>query len=215
MGKRTWSPWGGEYRRTPDRYVFGRDASTFAREILRLLRPRARVLDLGCGEGRDSVFFASRGCQVTGVEMSLEGLRKAERLAAERGVRPRWVCGSLADLPVAGRFDLVYSCGSVHYVARAARARLFRRLRALTAPGGYQAHLVFTDRRVHPEKGERIDYFAPGELERLYAGWAILKSAEGVIPCAQDGTAHLHSVAVLVGRRTGAVSATRRRSRRA
>ena len=214
MGEQTWSPWGVEYARTPGRYVFGRDGSTFARQTHRLLRPGARVLDLGCGEGRDSVFFAARGCAVVGVEMSLAGLRKAEDLAAERSVHPRWVCASMAQLPVVGTFDLVYSCGSVHYVAREDRPELFQRLRALTPPGGYQAHLVFTDRRVHPEKGERIDYFAPGELEEVYAGWRILRSEETVIPCAQDGIAHLHSIAIVVGR-AGRERATRRRSRRA
>jgi len=52
------SPWAREYARTPKTYIWGTGASSLAREVSALLPPGARVLDLGCGEGRDSVFFA-------------------------------------------------------------------------------------------------------------------------------------------------------------
>jgi tellurite methyltransferase len=86
----TWSPWARVYARTPTEYIWGTDPTEFAREVSALLQPGARVLDLGCGEGRDSVFFAARGCDVTGVDVSASGLRKAERLARARGVSVRW-----------------------------------------------------------------------------------------------------------------------------
>jgi cyclopropane fatty-acyl-phospholipid synthase-like methyltransferase len=55
------SPWAREYARTPNRDVWGTEASELAHQVSALLPPGARVLDLGCGEGRDSVFFAQRG----------------------------------------------------------------------------------------------------------------------------------------------------------
>lgn len=47
-----------------------------------------RALDLACGEGRNAVWLAQRGWQVTGVDFSQVGLDKAARLAEQRGV---WV----------------------------------------------------------------------------------------------------------------------------
>ncbi len=198
------SPWAREYVRRPKEYIWGKEPSSFAREVSDLLPPGARVLDLGCGEGRDSVFFASRGFEVTGVDASQAGLRKAERLAGERGIQVRWLQGDMAHLPLDGPFDLVYSCGAIHYVPRRERSRLFPRLKALTLPGGINAHIVFTDRSVYVEKGEVIDYFVPGELARVYANWLILRLEEEMIPCAQDGTLHRHSVEVLIARAVGA-----------
>jgi tellurite methyltransferase len=197
------SPWGREYARRPDEYVWGREPSAFALRVKGFLRPGARVLDLGCGEGRDSVFFASLGCDVTGVDVSAAGLEKAERLALERGAHVCWVLGDAGRCALGAAFDLVYSCGAVHYVARPRRARLFARLKAATKPGGVHAHVVFTDRLIYVEKGERLDYFARGELGRHYADWRGVWREETTIMCAQDGTRHRHSVEELVARAPG------------
>ena len=200
----TRSPWAREYARAPETYIWGTEASLLARQVSALLPPGARVLDVGCGEGRDSVFFAERGFEVTGVDSAGAGLAKAERLAGARGVRARWVCGDIGGLAPRrlgeGRFDLIYSCGAVHYVPRAMRGGLFRRLQALTRPEGLHAHIVFTDRAIYIEKGERIDYFRPGELAALYADWLIVAGETRLIDCRQDGTSHRHSVEQLVVR---------------
>lgn len=195
---RPFSPWDDEYVRTPDTYLWGTGASPLARDLAALVRPGGRVLDLGCGEGRDSVFFAAQGFEVTGLEASSAGLDKARRLAAERGVDVRWIECALPDLSVLGPFDLVYSCGSIHYVASPDRPRLLRRLRGMTAPGGLHAHIVFTDRVIYSEKGEVVAYFTPGELRRAFRTAEVLRREEGLIPCAQDGRPHFHSIELLV-----------------
>lgn len=198
------SPWAREYARAPKTYIWGTEASLLARQVSALLPPGARVLDLGCGEGRDSVFFAERGFNVTGVDIARSGLSKAERLASARGVRVRWVCGDIGGLATRrlgdGPFDLVYSCGSIHYVPRTVRGRLFRRLWSLTRTEGLHAHIVFTDRAIYMEKGERIDYFAPGELVAFYDDWLIVACEKRLIDCRQDGTIHRHSVEQIVAR---------------
>jgi tellurite methyltransferase len=196
--KTTWSPWAREYARTPERYVFGTAPSDFALEVARLIRPGDYVLDLGCGEGRDSVYFAERGGVVTGIDLSAEGIAKAKRLARSRGVRVTWWQGPMAELLPPGLFDLIFSCGSIHYVPRAERGALFARLKAMTRPKGHQAHLVFTDRLVHEEKGEIVEYFKAGELHEAFVDWQTLKRGEHVISCAQDGTVHGHAVEELV-----------------
>jgi len=197
----TRSPWAREYGRSPHEYIWGTEPSAFARQLAALLPPGARVLDLGCGEGRDSVFFAVHGFDVSGVEISAAGLRKAERLAKERGVNVLWVHGNMARLSLDGPFDLVYSCGAIHYVPRGERARLFPWLQALTRPGGYHGFIVFTDHVIHAEKGEIIDYFAPQELSRAYPGWSILRAARDEFACSRDGVPHRHSVEEFLARR--------------
>jgi tellurite methyltransferase len=192
------NPWPEQYVKRPAEFIFGRRPSDFALLVSRLLPPRARVIELGAGEGRDCLFFAAQGFEVTGVEASEAGLAKAERAAAERDVRVRWVRGDMAEVALEGPFDLVYSCGAIHYVPREARARFLARAMALSPPGGLQAHVVFTDRHVYRELGEAIDYFAAGELTRIFRGWVIRQREEGLIECGQDGHPHQHSVEQII-----------------
>ena len=44
------------------------------------------VLDAGCGTGENSLYFASRGCQVTGIDFLEDPLQRAKRKTAERGL---------------------------------------------------------------------------------------------------------------------------------
>jgi tellurite methyltransferase len=196
----TRSPWALEYARRPDEYVLGTAPTPFARMLCSMLVPGARVLELGCGEGRDSVFFASYGCAVTAVDVSAAGLRKAERLARRAGVEVHWVHSDAARYLPRGRFDFVYSCGAIHYVPRRLRPGLLERLKAATSRSGVHAHLVFTDRTVYIERNERIDYFLAGELGRCYADWLIWWNGRGTIACDVDGRPHRHGVEELVAR---------------
>lgn len=196
----TRSPWDREYARRQDEYIWGTEPSSLARSLSARLRAGARVLDLGCGEGRDSVFFATCRFDVTGVDVSGAGLDKAARLAREHGVAVRWIRSDLARAAPEGDFDLIYSCGAIHYVPRAERPALFHRLKGLTRAGGWHAHIVFTDRLVYVEKDEVVDYFGPGELAQAYADWGIVERKDSVIACAQDGTPHRHSIELIVAR---------------
>ena len=67
-------------------FVYGTRPNEFLASHLKAIPP-GPVLDLGSGEGRNAVFLAEQGYDVTAVDQSAVGLRKTERLAAERGVR--------------------------------------------------------------------------------------------------------------------------------
>jgi tellurite methyltransferase len=62
--------------------TFG-EPSEEIRKLVHLLPPRAKVLDLGCGEGRNALFLAQAGFDVTVVDISEAGIRKL-RFVAER-----------------------------------------------------------------------------------------------------------------------------------
>lgn len=70
--------------------------------------PVGTALDLACGEGRNAVWLATRGWEVTGVDFSEVGLAKAERLAADNGVSGTWITADVTTWsPPAEGFDLV------------------------------------------------------------------------------------------------------------
>jgi SAM-dependent methyltransferase len=70
--------------------------------------PPGRALDLACGEGRNAVWLAEQGWQVTGVDFADVALTKARNLAAARAVEVDWVHADLlAFRPERRAYDLV------------------------------------------------------------------------------------------------------------
>lgn len=103
--------WEARYRDT-DRVWSGRPNALLVREASDLAPGTA--LDLGCGEGADAVWLASRGWRVTGVDVSGTALDRAAGHAADAGVGDRvaWERHELGQSFPEGSFDLV----SAHYL---------------------------------------------------------------------------------------------------
>jgi SAM-dependent methyltransferase len=70
--------------------------------------PAGRAVDLACGEGRNSIWLAEQGWEVTGVDFSPVGLAKAKRFADLWGVQVAWVESPVENwTPPPDGFDLV------------------------------------------------------------------------------------------------------------
>ena len=98
------------------------------------------ALDIGCGEGADTIWLAERGWRVTAVDFSTvaleRGAARAHSLGAEVADRIEWRHENLtAWVPPEATYDLV-SAQFMH-LPRAERESLFSRLAASVAPGGH------------------------------------------------------------------------------
>ena len=89
--------WDQRYNR--EDYVYGTEPNDFLRQHVTSL-PAGRVLCLAEGEGRNAVFLAQQGFQVTAVDASSVGLQKARRLADQRGVDIETVHADLANFVI-------------------------------------------------------------------------------------------------------------------
>jgi SAM-dependent methyltransferase len=99
-----------------------------------------RALDLACGEGRNTIWLAERGWQVTGVDFSTVGLEKARELQEARRVQAEWIAADLLDYrPELEAFQLVM----VFYLQlpAAQRTRIARTAAGAVAPGGTFLHV--------------------------------------------------------------------------
>jgi len=97
--------------------------------------PSGRAVDLACGEGRNSIWLAERGWQVTGVDFSPVGLAKAKRFAELWGVEITWVESAVETwTPPPEGFDLV----AVLYLQlpQPARSAALAVAASAVAPGG-------------------------------------------------------------------------------
>ena len=79
--------------------------------------PAGRALDLGCGTGTDTIYLATHGWEVTGVDAVPKALATARRDATAAGVAPRLIQGDvtrLKDVGVGDGYTLLVDFGCFH-----------------------------------------------------------------------------------------------------
>ncbi len=156
-------------------YIFGKEAAAYLRTKIRKL-PVGEALDIAMGEGRNAVYLAKKGFQVTGVDLSEVAVRKAKLLAHEQSVQIRTVIADLNQYQIRPQtYDLIVN---IQYLQR----NLAPQIQAGLKPGGY---LVFENPTVaelerNPGRNLRRDFLLEkGELRRLFPGLEILEYSEG------------------------------------
>ena len=128
-----------------------------------------RALDVGCGEGADSVWLARQGWQVTALDISARAVERTEASATDAGVHVEGVAAGLLDAPLAeAGYDLV----SAMYPAllRTPTAQAEQRLLSLVAPGGtlLVVHHADIDREHALAEGyDPDDYVSPDDVRAL------------------------------------------------
>lgn len=112
--------------------------SSFATFVAAQLPPGARVLEVGCGNGRDSSFFARRGFDVTALDVSeaaIEACRRRHRL-----LNTTYFHGEIALLPADVTMDVVYSRFCLHAMTPA-EEHSFVTEAASRLPAGGELHI--------------------------------------------------------------------------
>lgn len=92
------------------------DMALLYERFLPHVRPAGRILDAGCGSGRDTLAFLRRGFQVDAFDGSSEMVRRASALTGiEVGLR---TFESLIDTPLLEKYDGIWCCASLLHVER-------------------------------------------------------------------------------------------------
>jgi tellurite methyltransferase len=156
-----------------------------------------KALDLACGAGRNALWLAEHGWEVTGVDGADAAVEILRTRASERGLKINAV---IADLEKGefeiepSRWDLVAMC---YYLQR----NLFEPAKRGVAPGGILISVVHVN---EPGEGDGPYRLRPGQLEQYFTGWEILHRYEGKA----NDSAHRRAVAEIVARRMSSPSAT-------
>jgi tellurite methyltransferase len=198
-------------------YYWGTRPSRMAYEVLQRLPPDAeepyrprKLLVIGCGEGRNAVFFARNGYHVTAFDLSAAGVEKTERLAARAGTRVRAFQTDVNAYRLDEPYDVLFTTGVLHYVPAELRAELFCNYRRFTRPGGLHVMSVFVHKPFiprAPDSDATADADAikqrwiSGELFTHYADWRIEYCTEEIFDCMSSGVPHQHAVNRVVARK--------------
>ena len=157
-------------------YYWGTKPSAICHQVLQLLPPDQPVslLDIGCGEGRNAVFFAHNGYGVTAFDSSAAGVAKTERLAEAANVPIAVFQADMNGHRLEGKFDVLFSTGVFHLIPRKLRQEVFAHYKGHTAGGGLERVFGFRSQALHrqsagwgPGRGALAVGGAPNALPRL------------------------------------------------
>jgi len=168
--------------------MWGVEANRFVVEQLSGLSPR-RVLDLGCGQGRNAIWLALEGHEVTAVDLSDIAIDQARRAAADAGVEVYFAARDLATWrPAAESYDLVVL--SYLQVPEQLRTIVHASAAAALAPSG-RVFLIAHHREnlEHgiggPQSAEVL--FTEEQLARDFAALDIVRNEKVLRPVEKDG----------------------------
>ena len=156
-----------------------------------------KALDLACGAGRNALWLAEHGWEVTAVDGADAAIEILRTRASERGLKINAVVADLekGEFEIEpSRWDLVAMC---YYLQR----NLFEPAKHGVAPGGILISIVHMTEPGEQDVPHRL---RPGQLEQYFTGWEILHRYEGK---ATD-SAHRRAVAEIVARHKSSASAT-------
>ena len=105
-----------------------------------------RVLELGCGPGRNAIYLAQNGCSVDAVDQSEEGLNWGKERALEHNIEVNFIQQNIFDLEIEeGSYDLVYDSGCFHHIPPHRRMNYIELVNRALKPGGHFALTCFVE----------------------------------------------------------------------
>ena len=187
-------------------YYWGKTPSQICYRILQLMPPDRplRLLDIGCGEGRNAVFFARNGYRVTAFDTASGGIEKTKQLAAEAGVEIDAFEADINRFRLCEPFDVLFSTGVLQYVPQEERQGLFANYREHTCPGGLNVFSVFVRKPFiarAPDAESTAHAWLSGELLTYYHDWRIEFCTEEIFDCMSSDVPHQHAVNRMIGRK--------------
>lgn len=151
---------------------FGTEANPFIQEQATLIPPNSEILELGAGDGRNSVYLAELGHNVTAIDDSAARLGTLKSLAAERRVSIRSVHRDVLEWEPGQEWDALVM--TFLDISSDQLPELFQKIQTLLAPGGYYIGLLepgpYGDGDPDEEDAEWCDeldnYFEEGKVLR-------------------------------------------------
>lgn len=138
-----------------------------------------RVLDLGCGNGRNTLYLAANGFDVTAWDKNPLSIANIKRVAEAEGLNSLHTdVRDLNSLKFDGEYDFILSTVVMMFLEPTTIAGLIDNMQRCTQSGGYNLIVAAMDTKDFPCTVGFPFAFREGELSGYYAGWNVVKYNE-------------------------------------
>lgn len=140
-----------------------------------------KTLDLGCGNGRNGLYLAANGYDVTAWDKNPMSIQNLQSIREAEGLENLQVAvHDLNTLSFDGEYDFILSTVVMMFLEANTIPRLIDNMQRCTKPGGYNLIVAAMDTDDFPCTVGFPFAFKTGELKNYYKGWDLLKYNEDV-----------------------------------
>jgi tellurite methyltransferase len=128
------------------------------------------VLDLGAGQGRDSIFLAEKGFDVTAVERDHSQVEILETKNANLDHKVNVIESDINTFESGQQYDIIVSDMVLHFMSPEEVVETIKKIQNMTKEGGYNIIVAYSDKN---PPGKRPYLFRHNELLEYYKDWEI------------------------------------------
>ncbi len=152
------------------RHALGEPTKEFVHFFKQLPAPM-RVLDVGCGQGRDALFIARLGHQVVGVDLSVSGITQLREDAEREGLDIEVIVANIVEYEPAGLFNVILFDRTLHMLQPNDQISVLDRCRKHVEEKGY---VLISDERKNLPAMESLFMEGGGS-------WRVKKNVRGLL----------------------------------
>ena len=185
--------------------TFGTEPNSSVKEYEHLFGKTWNVLEIGCGEGKNPIYLASKGfLNIDAYDLSESGIAKLSRIANKNGLLINAWVQDLRNFQFKKQYDLIISFGTLFFVEKWDWKSLLLLAKENTNIGGIHIIQIFTNSvPASPDIAPfAIGLADEGELKTLYTDWEILEFKSYTFEDEHPGVPkHLHASNKIIARR--------------
>lgn len=174
--------WTDRYASVGEDYLFGTQANAYLESYRDFIVANGNsAFFIADGEGRNSVWLAQQGINVTACDISALAIEKAKKLASRFNVMPNYLCMDMltADFETGlsdCQFDWVIGI-FIQFTDALGRVKQFKRMKKLTKPGGFILLQGYSTQQLEFKTGGPAsveNLYTDTILKTLFADWRVL-----------------------------------------
>lgn len=113
-----------------------------------------QVLDVGCGQGFYAIYLASKGFNVTGIDISKKAIRLAKENAIKQGVKIKFIAMDIIDLDkINDKFDFILEWALLHHIIPGQRQKYIKDIKGILNKKGKYLSICFNNQ--NPDFGAK------------------------------------------------------------
>ena len=179
--------------------LWGLEPNKYVTQIPKIIKS-GKVLDIGVGEGRNALFLAKKGFEVTGIDISKEAVDKFLKFAKKENLDVKGIVSDIVDFDFNQNYDVIICVATLHLVSKDKVIETIKKIKNYTKNNGINLITVFTKKDIEYKEYPDLYFFDENELKELYKDWQILEYGN-YTKNETHGKPHKHHIYVLIAKK--------------